>query len=168
LYQKTLAGDYRLLDLESVPVVTGAHEINPNLVNGTEDGGISAAEKWTTTNNGATFGLHNFRFTSTKGVMKSPNIFMQPGKEFIVSLECRLIKVDNNNEDIPLDEDIEMVPPKYLETPGDVNEMSIEQLITAGYYTITLEFFDKSQIIPDNIYYQEDDPEVIDGTATVG
>jgi hypothetical protein len=31
-----------------------------------------------------------------------------------------------------------------------------------------LEFFDKSQIIPDNIYYQEDDPEVIDGTATVG
>ena len=38
--------------------------------------------------------------------------------------------------------------------------MSIEQLITAGYYTITLEFFDKSQIIPDNIYYQEDDPEV--------
>ena len=64
MYQKTLSGDYRLLDLESVPVVTGAHEINPNLVNGTEDGGVSAAEKWTSPGNGATFGLHNFRFNS--------------------------------------------------------------------------------------------------------
>jgi hypothetical protein len=38
---------------------------------------------------------------------------MQPGKEFVVSLECRLLTVDNN-EDFVIDEDIEMVPPKYM------------------------------------------------------
>ena len=166
LYQKTLSGDYRLLDLESVPVVTGAHEINPNLVNGTEDGGVSAAEKWTSPGNGATFGLHNFRFNSGNTKMKSPYIFMQPGKEFVVSLECRLLTVDNN-EDFVIDEDIEMVPPKYMQEPIDENELSQNQLITMGYHTIILEFFDEMQI-SETVYYQDDDPEVIEGTATAG
>jgi hypothetical protein len=153
-----------LLDLESVPVVTGAHEINPNLVNGTEDGGISTAEKWTSPGNGASFGLHNFRFNSGNAKMKSPYIFMQPGKEFVVSLECRLLTVDNN-EDFVIDEDIEIVPPKYMQEPIDENELSQNQLITMGYHTIILEFFDEMQI-SDTVYYQDDDPEVIEGTAT--
>jgi hypothetical protein len=36
-----------------------------------------------------------------------------------------------------------------------------------GYHTIILEFFDEMQI-SETVYYQDDDPEVIDGTATVG
>ena len=182
LYQKTLQGDYRLLDLETVPVVPGAHDVNPNLVNGTEDGGISKKEKWIT-GGSSTTGLHNFRMYDPRDTLTSPYIFMQPGKEFIVSLEYRLLKIENGN-DIAIDEDIDMVPPEYADISFTPPVYTIEKdniskrldrnneiftdtkFATLGYHTLTLEFFDKSQITPE-IKYTEDDEEVINGEKTV-
>jgi hypothetical protein len=179
LYQKTLRGDYRLLDLETIPVVEGSHETNPNLVNGTEDGGISIYEKWTTSGE-ATTGLHNFRLTNNTDKLTSPKIFMQPGKEFIVSLECRLLTV-SDGEDFANDEDIEMVPPEYADTGftppiyTDIlskrtprEKFTLGQLTNLGYHTLTLEFFvnEDEYKIPRNVNYSEDDEEVINGSKT--
>lgn len=153
LYQRTIIYDkdgnesytYTLLDKESVPVVEGAHEVHQNLVSGTATG-----ENWKTSG-AVSIAEHDFRLRQIAGSrrwsscpsLQSPEFKMQTAKEFIVSLECRLIYETSTGESIMNEDDIETLPyPGGMSDEAPTNDALANN--NAGIYAISLEFFDGS------------------------
>jgi hypothetical protein len=171
-----------------VPVVEAAHAINDNLVNGTYDGGNSVKEKWNTYGTATIPEKHDFRLYNSQDAFISPEIELQDGKEFVVSLECRFVKVEDGklltySEDTPdLIEDISIAPPEYnTDIPAGYRDrntkysLSIDDLTGRngtsnaplgptfnGYHLLSLEFFDDKQKTPANVYYNFETQEEVD------